>query len=131
MELYVRKNGRARIVIVPNVMMHFLKMPLVSAGLKVERDDRGRKQIIATALCSIKIRRSISEGHVDHAQLGIDRRLRPDRAAAIFQESPSHVSEPRSPGAGVDQNPQTSLPVFASNAPKCPRAPVSPPDTPI
>ena len=45
MELYVRKNGRARIVIVPNVMMHFLKMPLVSAGLKVERDDRGAEQV--------------------------------------------------------------------------------------
>src|ERR1700678_540566 len=79
MELYVRKSGRARIVIVPNVVMHFLKMPLVSAGLKVERDDRGRKQIIATALCSIKIRRSISDSHVDHAQLGIDRRLRARR----------------------------------------------------
>ena len=41
-----------------------------------------------------------------------------------FQESPSQVSWPNSPGPGSVQNFQTSLPVFASYAPNCPRTPL-------
>src|SRR6478672_7281352 len=48
-----------------------------------------------------------------------------------FHESPSHVSWPNSPGPERVQNFQTSLPVFASYAPNCPRTPTSPPPTPM
>src|SRR5438094_159894 len=48
-----------------------------------------------------------------------------------FHESPFHDSLPGSPGAGIVQNRQTSLPVFWSSAAMKPRAPNSPPPKPV
>ena len=79
----VGEHRRERIVVVPQVVVHFLEVPLVGAGLHVEREDRRREEVVAAALRSVLIGRGIADRDVDHAELRIDRRMRPERSAAV------------------------------------------------
>src|SRR5439155_18289814 len=47
--LDVGEDGRRRKVVVPDIVMHRLKVPLVGAGLEIERDDGCREEIVASA----------------------------------------------------------------------------------
>ena len=52
-------------------------------------------------------------------------------APPVFHESPFHVSEPGSPGAGIVKVFHAVWPLRASSAWTKPRMPSSPPETPI
>ena len=112
---HVGEHRRGRAVVVPDVVVHFLEVPLVRAGLQIERDDRYGEQVVAAARGAVVVGTGVA-----------DRRRTPFRGSGsiagwvhtgpppYFHESPSQVSWPRSPGPGNVQNFQTSLPVFAS-----------------
>src|SRR5262245_30122593 len=62
--------------------MYFLKVPLVRARSEIERDDRRREEVVAAPGTAPDVGRSVSDAHVDHAELGIDRDVVPDATAA-------------------------------------------------
>src|SRR6185436_17685487 len=64
-------------------MVHFLEVPLVRAGLQIERDDRCGEEVVPAALRPIVVGAGVARGDIDQAELRIDRGLRPDRTAAV------------------------------------------------
>ena len=80
----VREHGRRGAVVVPQIVMDLLEVPLVGAGLQVERDDRHGEQIVAAALCAVVVRTGVASRDVNHPEVGIDRRMRPNRRAAVL-----------------------------------------------
>ena len=61
-------------------------MPAVLARLDIERDDRGREQIVAGALRAVEAVARVAGGEINHAELGVDGRRLPDGPAAEFPE---------------------------------------------
>src|SRR5205085_253498 len=79
----VEEQGRARRVVVPDVVVNFLEMPGVFAGLSVQGDDGSAEEVVAFAHRAVVIRSAIADREVDEPELRIERRRVPDRRAAM------------------------------------------------
>ena len=84
----IREHRRRRAVVVPDVVVHFLEVPLVRAGLEIERDDRHREQIVAAPRGSVVVGTGITNRHVDQSELRVDGRMRPDGTATVLPRVP-------------------------------------------
>src|SRR6188508_1276190 len=67
-------------------MVHFLEVPAVFAGARLERDDRGGEQVVAGANRTVEIGAGITGREVDEPELGIDGRRIPHRGAAVHPD---------------------------------------------
>ncbi len=65
-------------VVVPDVVMHELEVPEILAGVRVDRDHRGREQIVAGAVGADAVVVRGAERHVEDAALDIERGVTPD-----------------------------------------------------
>src|SRR5215469_13565234 len=65
-------------VVVPEVMMHKLKVPQIFACSHVQRDEAIRKEILPLAICAIKVVGRSARGGVQDASFLIHRELAPD-----------------------------------------------------
>jgi hypothetical protein len=98
----VEQHDRTCRVIIPDVVMHLLKVPDVFAGLGVQRNDRGAEQIVARARRAVIVGTAITDREVNEPQLRVEGRRVPDRRPAvrvlIAARRPSigtHLSRPR------------------------------------
>ncbi len=82
----VEQHDRRGRVVVPDVVMHLLVMPAVLSGLRVERDDRRREQVVALADRAVVVGPRIARAEVEEAELGIDGRRIPNRRAAVLPD---------------------------------------------
>src|SRR5215471_8706645 len=78
----VEQHHRARRIEVPEVVMDFLEVPLVLPSLVVERDNRGREQVVALTDVATAIRTGIARTEIQHTQIRVDRRRLPDGGTA-------------------------------------------------
>ena len=79
-DLDVGEGRRVHVVHVPHVMVDRLVVPFVRAGPGVHRDHRAREQVVTGPQRAILRRCAaarVAEGHVVHAQLGIDGAVHP------------------------------------------------------
>src|SRR5207245_2002376 len=82
----VEEHDRARGVVVPDVVVDHLVVPLVLAGLRVDRDDRRGEEVLAGALAAVEVVRRVAGREVDRPGLGIDGRGLPDRRTAVLPD---------------------------------------------
>ena len=59
-------------VIVPDVMVHELEVPEILAGVRIDRDDRGREQIVAGTVDADAVVVRGAERHIEDAALRIE-----------------------------------------------------------
>ena len=81
----VGQKRRVHVVHVPDVLVDGLEVPLVGAGLEIERDQRVGEEILtrtSRAVLRPAAAPRVGEGVVRHAELGIDRAVDPGVAAA-------------------------------------------------
>ena len=80
----VGDHDRLRRRIVPGFAGRCLIVPLVLAGVRVERDDGGQEQVVAAAGRAILLvpRRAVASADIDGVELGIVGHAVPQRAAA-------------------------------------------------
>src|SRR5882757_253909 len=71
-------------IVIPNVVMDFLKTPAYLSVGKVESDDRRRMLIVASSEKSVCIGSCIRGRNVDEAKIGVDSRSLPDRGSAML-----------------------------------------------
>ncbi len=130
-DIGVDKNRGFHGVVVKKIVRRELEIPLQLSGVRVESQDAIGVQIV-------------SRPRARHRNPGpdcwfpskcIELRDRKCRASRwchrrVNRLSPGQLSEPGSPGAGIVQKRQTSLPVSASYAATNPRTPSSPPEVP-
>ena len=67
-------------------MVHFLEVPTVFAGARLERDDRRGEQVVARANRTVEIGAGITGREIDEPELGIDGRRIPHRGAAVHPD---------------------------------------------
>ena len=80
--LHVEQHIRTDDVVVPDVVVDLLEVPLAGAGLGIQRHDGLSEQVVTRARTAIQVRRRVANGHVQHAQVGIECRRLPHRPAA-------------------------------------------------
>ncbi len=101
----VEQDHRIRCIVVPDVVMHFLEVPAISAGLHIQRNDRGSKQVVAMAHIAVVIRAGIAGGEIQQTQLGIYCRCLPYGGAAVLPDrvvgTPGVVAKFTRAGDGV------------------------------
>jgi hypothetical protein len=69
---HVGKDGRRLVVVVPEIVMHFLEVPLAHAGFQIERDDRNREQVVAAALAAVRVWRRVADRQIHESEFRID-----------------------------------------------------------
>src|SRR5262249_46304753 len=79
----IEKHDRAGSVVVPDLVMLFLEVPLVRAGLVVKSDDRGREQVVTGPDGAVRLGAGVAGAEVQHAELGVDSDRLPDGRAAV------------------------------------------------
>ena len=86
----VEQDDGARAVVVPDVVVDLLVVPAVLSGLGVDRDDRGREQVVALALAAVQVGGGVPGGEVEQAELGVDGRAsaRPERRPSSTRRCP-------------------------------------------
>ena len=100
-------------VIVPDVMMHELKVPEILASVRIDRDDRGREQIVAGAVDADAVVVRGAERHIKDAALRIERRITPDIDAGSVcgaVPAPGVIAELPRPRHGVERPHQLAGP---------------------
>src|SRR6267143_4022191 len=71
-------------------MVHELEVPEILAGVRIDRDDRGREQIVAGTVDADAIVVRGAERHIKDAALRIERRITPDiDAGSVFGAVPA------------------------------------------
>ena len=109
---------------VPQVVVNRLEVPRELAGLQVQGDDGVGEEVQPGPFGAVEVGRGVRDVEVDHAQLGIDGRLRPDasapasaRAPRILRELPPGVRGPLGnrckrpldgPGRGIERDQQAA-----------------------
>ena len=83
-DLGIEQHHRVGRVIVPDVMVHFLKVPAVLAGARLNGDDGRGVQVVTTAHSTIEVRARVARREIQQPQFAIDSRCVPDRAAAVL-----------------------------------------------
>ena len=87
--------------------MDLLEVPAVLARLRIERDDRGREQVVAGAHAAVVVGAGVARREEDEPELGIDGRGLPDRRAAVHPQivvlRPRVVTEFAGPGNRVER----------------------------
>ena len=81
----VEENDRARRVIVPDVMVHFLKVPDIFPGLGLQSDDRDTEEVVAFAPRAVVVGPAIAGGEINEAELRIESRRVPDRRSTAHR----------------------------------------------
>ena len=76
--LQVDEQRRRLGVVVPDVVMHELEVPEILAGVRIDRDDRRREQIVAGTIDADAVVVRGAERHVEDAALRIERHVAPD-----------------------------------------------------
>src|ERR1017187_2790602 len=108
--------------------MHELEVPEILAGVRVDRDHRGREEVVSGAVGADAVVVRGAEGHVEDAALAIERGVTPDIDAgpvlragpapgvvAEFAgprhrvERPHQLAGPGVPSARVARGSQTSV----------------------
>ncbi len=82
-DVRVVENERGADVVLPDVVMYELVVPANPAGLEVERHHRVIEKIVAGAKLAAPLRHGVAGFEIDETELGVHRRRRPQRAAAI------------------------------------------------
>ena len=82
-ELGIKQNHRVRRIVIPDIVMHFLEMPAVRAGVYIEREYRCGEQVVACAHAAVEVRAGIAGGVIQHAEFRIDCGCLPHRRPAI------------------------------------------------
>ncbi len=90
---HIHQDWRARRVEVPHVMRDVLVVPLVLAGVEVDRHHRVGKQIVAGTYCAIKVRRGVPNHEVHRARFPVDRWRHPHAAAERLVEVATLLSK--------------------------------------
>lgn len=83
-DVHVEQHDRAGRVVVPDVVVDFLEVPPVLAGLRVERDDRASEEVVAGPFGAVQVRGCVSGGEVQEPEVRIDRGRLPDGRAAVL-----------------------------------------------
>ena len=78
---HVDEDRRARGVEVPDIVRDVLVVPLVLAGVEIDRDERIGIEIVAGANRAIQVRRRIADHEVHRMRLPVDGRRHPHAAA--------------------------------------------------
>ena len=115
--LHVEEDRRRARIVVPHVVVRLLEVPLQPAGIERQRDDRIGEEIDPRALRAVAER--IADGHVEHAELRIDRRGFPDAAAVALAADPRrsrNVPALILSSWGIVLKCHSTFPVFASTA---------------
>ena len=81
----VEHQRRAEIVL-PDVVMDRLKIPAHLSRLEIERDHGIVEEIVAGPQLAAVLRHRVPGRQVHQPELGVDRRRRPDRAAAVLPD---------------------------------------------
>ena len=84
--LQIEQHDGARAVVVPDVVMHLLEVPAVFPGLRLDRDDRCRVQVVALAHGTVVVGARVAGGKEQESELGIDGRCLPHRRAAVLPD---------------------------------------------
>ena len=78
----VGKRGRSDGVVVPQIVMHHLEVPGQLAGLRVERDEAVRIEVVPGSPAAVVRHGRRAERNVDEAQLLVGAERRPRRHVA-------------------------------------------------
>ena len=81
--LQIKQDHGTRRVVIPQVMMHLLKVPTVFSGLCLDGDDRYGEQVVALAQAAVEIRPCIAGGKINEPALRIDGGRLPHHGAAV------------------------------------------------
>src|SRR5258708_34191814 len=79
----IKPDHGARRIIIPQVVMHLLKVPAVLARLCLDGKNGHREQVIAFAQAAVEIRRGVAGREINQAMLRIDRGRLPHHGAAL------------------------------------------------
>ena len=80
--LHREQLGAGGRIVIPQIVMHELKMPEAFAGVKVEREQAVAEQIVAEAIAAVEIEGWRAEREIADAALLVDRELSPRIGAA-------------------------------------------------
>jgi hypothetical protein len=83
-DVHVHQDDGIDRVVVPDVVVHLLKVPLVLSGLHLDGDHRDGVEVIAGAHGAVVIGTGVAGGEIDKPELRVDRRRLPDRRAAVL-----------------------------------------------
>ncbi len=83
-KVHVHEDDWIDRVVVPDVVMHLLKVPAILAGGELDGEHRRRIQVVAGAEGAVVVRRGIAGREIDETELEIDGRRLPDRSAAVL-----------------------------------------------
>ena len=82
--VHVHEDDRIDRVVVPDVVMHLLEVPAIFPGGELDRQHRGRVQVVAGAEGAVVVGSGIAGREIEEAELGIDGRRLPDRRTAVL-----------------------------------------------
>src|SRR5688572_14884446 len=82
--VHIHQDDGVDCVVVPDVVMHLLKVPAILAGLELDGEHRRRVEVVAGAEGAVVVRRGVAGREVDETEIEIDGRRLPDCRTTVL-----------------------------------------------